>query len=153
MSQTFTILSTRAPLVEVDGDGPTIDRVGGLRIADGASTTAPVDLLNGFIRRFRVDAPPTTQTVVAVTESPFGAFVGVRRCVPVPPKKRSLFSVNRWPMVRDAIMRIAPSIGALWHLFTDDGAVPCRWEAVGNDDHDHVLARGGDLVVVAFVVP
>jgi len=154
MSQTFTILSTRAPLVEVDGDGPTVDRAGGLRIADGASTVAPLSLLDGFIRRFRVDAPTSTQTVVAVTSSPFGAFVGLRRCVSTAKAKRAgLFSVNRWPSVRDAVMRVAPSIGALWHLLTDEPARPCRWQSIGNDDHDHVLARGGDLVVVTFVVP
>jgi hypothetical protein len=55
--------------------------------------------------------------------------------------------------VRDAVVRVSPSLGALWHLFTDDAAFSCRWQSIGTNDHDHVLARGGDLVIVTFVVP
>jgi hypothetical protein len=156
MSRTFTILSTNAPLVEVDGDGPTVDRPGGLTVVDGVATTAPVALLNGFIRRFRVDAPSTTKTIVVVTESPFGAFVGLRRCVPTPTKKRAgIFSVDRWPRVRRAMMRVAPTVGAIWHLLTADvlASPSCTWKDIGDDVHDTVIARGGDLVVVTFVVP
>src|SRR5207302_7896015 len=76
----FTILSTKAPLVEVRGDGPIADVPGGLSIPDGAATTAHVDLLNAPVRRWRVDAPSSVKTAVVITDSPFGAFVGVRRC-------------------------------------------------------------------------
>lgn len=154
MSQSFTILSTQAPLVEVDGDGPANDRPSGVLAAAGVPTTTPVDLLNGFFRRFRVDAPSTTQTVVAITASPFGAFVALRRCVAVPQKRAGILSPQRWPKVRDTVRRFVPTVGALWHLLTDDFAVPnCRWQSIGDGDHDHVIARGGDVVVVTFVVP
>lgn len=158
---TFTILSTNAALVEVSGDGPISDVPGGLAIADGAATKAPVDLLNAPVRRWRVDAPPTVQTAVVVTDSPYGAFVGVRRCSPPPARPQSLTSqllagINRIVVtngrIRAALKRCAPSLLALWYLFTDD-VQPCTWGDVGDGASNQALARGGDLVVVTFVSP
>src|SRR5258706_12746031 len=125
-NETFTILSTGAPLVEVDGTGPTTDRPGGLDVPDGVSTTAPVHLLTDFIRRWRVNAPLSVQATVSVTDSPFGVFVGARRCVTAaatPPWWRHL-AVGRWPWLRAALKKRAPSWLALWYLFTDD-LQPC----------------------------
>lgn len=159
---TFTILSTNAALVEVSGDGPISDVPGGLAIPDGAATTAPVDLLNAPVRRWRVDAPPTVQTAVVVTDSPYGVFVGVRRCSP-PPAKRSrqqslatqvLMGINRIVVadgrLRAFFKRRAPSLLALWYLFCDD-VQPCTWGDVGDGASNQAQARGGDLVVVTFV--
>jgi hypothetical protein len=149
--QTFTILSTNAPLVEVNGDGPIADVQGGLAIPDGAATTAR---LSAPIRRWRVDAPPVAQTAVVVTDSPYGAFVGVRRCVSsaAAPKWWRALAADRWPRLRAVLKRCAPSALALWHLFTDD-VRPCTWRDVGEGLDSHAQARGGDLVVVNFVSP
>jgi hypothetical protein len=160
MSQTFTIVSSHAPLVEVDSagpsvsEGPFVDRTGGLAVVPGVLTTAPVSLLNGFIRRFRVDASRSTNTMVAVTESPHGALVGLTRCVPVATMERNtIFSVKRWPRLYRGAMRVAPGLAAHWHLRTNLSWAPCRWEAVSDGISDHVVAQGDDVVIVLFVVP
>lgn len=154
-NETFTILSTGAPLVEVDGDGPTTDRAGGVEVQDGVPTTAPVHLLTEWVRRWRVDAPSTVQATVSITDSPFGAFVGLRRCVaPVQPLKWWRYlAIERWPWLRAVLKRRAPSVVALWHLYTDDTPTPCNWQDVGDNNGTEVQARGGDVVVVTFVVP
>jgi hypothetical protein len=150
---TFTILSTRAPLVEVDGgDGPYYMLPGGARVADAARTTAPLDLADAPVRTFRVEAPKSVRTAVIVTDSPFGAFAHVRRCVePAQPKKwwRGL-AANRWPRVRRVLKRRAPSMLAFWYLVTDN-VQGCRWQDIGDSNTNQVLARGGDVVVVSFV--
>ena len=151
---TFTLLSTNAALVEVSGDGPISDVPGGLTIPDGAATTARVDLLNAPVRRWRVDAPAAVKSAIVVTDSPYAAFVGVRRCVaPVEPAKWWRFlAVERWPWLRAVLKRRAPSMLALWSLFTDD-AQPCAWRDVNDGGSNQAQARGGDLVVVSFVSP
>jgi hypothetical protein len=153
MSQTFSILSVGAPLVEVIGDGPALIRPGGLVVPDGKLTTAPVRLLDDFIRRFRVVGPPTVRATVTVTDSPFGVFVGVRRCVPLVSAWARLVAPERWPRLRTVVKRVSPSAVALWHLFADEEPAPCRWRDIGDDNTNRVSVRGGDLVVVTFVVP
>jgi hypothetical protein len=147
----FTILSTRAPLVEVGGHGPTFDLPGGVTVADGAATSARVDLLDGFIRRWRVDAPVKVQTAVVVTDSPFGAFVTVRRCVNSM-KEPKWSQINRWPRLRLALKRRVPSLLALWYLLADD-TQPRTWRDVNDGASNQALAHGGDLIVVSFVSP
>ena len=150
--ETFTIVSVGAPLVEIDGDGPTTDRTGGVGVPDGVPTTAPLHLLNEWVRRWRVDAPPTTQASVSITDSPFGAMVGVRRCVAPPLKWWHPLAVDQWPRLRDLLRRHAPSLVALWYLYTDT-TLSCTWKDIGNNDATAVNVRGGDLVIVTFVVP
>jgi hypothetical protein len=175
-NETFTILSVGASLVEVDGSGPTTDRPSGLDVPDGVPVTAPVHLLTEFVRRFRVDAAPSVQATVTITDSPFGVFVGVRRCVPLARKAPwwRFLAVTRWPRMRGAIKRVSPSLLALWYVLTDEAppAAPsttngarahdalaptaklCAWQDVGGDDiTNQVTAHGGDLVVVTFVTP
>ena len=149
----FTILSTRAPLVEVDnGDGPYYMLPGGVQAADGARTTAPLDLESTPTRHFRVEAPKAIRTAVLVTDAPYGAFLHVRRCVePIQPKKwKRVLAADRWPRVRRVLKRRSPSMLALWYLFTDN-VQGCRWEVIGDSNTNQVLARGGDVVVVSFV--
>jgi hypothetical protein len=153
--ETFTILSVGAALVEVDGDGPTTDRLGGVAVPDGVATTAPVHLLTEWVRRWRVDAPPTTQATISITDSPFGALVGLRRCVaPFRPLPWWRFlAIDRWPWLRDLLRKRASSLAAIWTLYTDSSPAPCNWQDVGNNAGMQVVARGGDLVVVTFVTP
>src|SRR5262245_42305722 len=126
--QKFSILSTGAPLVEVNGSGPFSIRAGGLRIADGALKTASVELLSRPVRQFRVDAPASVRTLVSVTESPYGVFVGVRRCVPVALTQAGrVFAVARWPRLRAVMRRVSPSLVALWHLLSDESPARCTW--------------------------
>lgn len=153
----FTILSLGAPLVEVDGSGPTTDRPGGLAVADGVPTTDHVDLLAGFERTWRVDAPPAITAAVSVTDSPYGVFVTARRCSS-PPRRHwwRTFSVSRWPRLRAWLKRHAPTLLALWYLYCDEEEpVPaaCTWKDLGIGDTNHVTVHGGDLVVVTFVAP
>jgi hypothetical protein len=174
-NQTFTIVSVGAPLVEVDGTGPTTDRPSGLDVPDGVPITAPVHLLTEFVRRFRVDAPPSVQADVTIPDSPYGVFVGVRRCLPLARKAPwwRFLAATRWPRLRAALKDRAPSLLALWYLFTDEdppsapsatngarahepftpAAQMCAWRDVGDDITNQVTAHGGDLVVVTFVVP
>ena len=77
---TFTIESTGAPLVEVSGSGPYTDRADGVGVGAGASKIAPVSLLGGAVRAWRVDAAPGVQTTVRVKQSPYGALLSLRRC-------------------------------------------------------------------------
>jgi hypothetical protein len=152
---TFTILSTRAPLVEVDGgDGPYYMLPGGIRAADGARTTAPIDLANAPVRMFRVEAPKSVRTAVIVTDSPFGAFAHVRRCVESAQPNRWWrgLAADRWPRVRRVLKRRAPSMLAFWYLITDN-VQGCRWQDIGDNNTNQVLSRGGDVVVVSFVNP
>jgi hypothetical protein len=152
-NQSFTILSTRAPLVEVDGDGPYYLLPGGVAVADGARTTARLDLAAKTIRKFRVETAQTMRTAVIVTDSPFGAFAHVRRCVdPEQPRKwwRPL-AAGRWPSLTGFLQRHARSVLAFWFLLTDDGGDACRWQDIGDASTNQVLARGGDVVVVSFV--
>ncbi|HEY2743980.1 MAG TPA: hypothetical protein VGL86_05140 [Polyangia bacterium] len=148
----FTILSTRAPLIEVDGDGPYYMLPAGVAIADGARTTVRLDLAATSIRKFRVDAPPTVSTAVMVGDSPFGAFAHIRRCVqPKRPNKwRRLLAAPSWPRVTRFLQRHGRTALALWFLFTDD-VEACRWQNLENAGTDQVLARGGDIVVVSFI--
>jgi hypothetical protein len=150
---TFTILSTRAPLVEVDGDGPYYMLPGGVGVADGARTTAPLDLAARPVRMFRVETAQTMRTAVIITDSPFGAFAHVRRCVePEQPKRWwQPLAAQRWPRVAGFLQRHARSLLALWFLLTDDGGEACRWQDIGDANTNQVLARGGDVVVVSFV--
>jgi hypothetical protein len=173
---TFTILSIGAPLVEVDGDGPTTDRRGGLNVPDGVPVTVPIDLLNGRVCRWRVDAAPGVEATVAITELPsiLDCLVQVRRCVPFgSPPWWHLFTVARWPSLRAVLKRRAPSLLALWYLFTDEDPVAApsatngarmhqpfasssfrrfsTWRIVGDDGTGHADVHGGDLVVVTFV--
>jgi hypothetical protein len=148
----FTIGSTHARLVEVSGSGPYADRPGGLVVSPGAPVTAPVSLLNDFIRSFRVDAPVTMQTTVRVSQSPFGAFAGVRRCV----RRASL-----WRRALGYFVGRLLSWKELRAGQANDGRTPllrdalyaCAWKDVVPNDGDEVTARGGDVVVVTFVVP
>jgi hypothetical protein len=165
-NRTFTILAIGAPLVEVDGTGPTTDRPSGLLVPDGVPTTAPVELLTRPVRRFRVDAAPSVSAHVTITDSPFGAFVGLRRCtrpkllginrIVVTDRLRAVLAAERWPRLRTIVKLASPSALALWHLFTDEevpAASACTWQDVGDDNTNQVTAQGGDLVVVTFVVP
>lgn len=150
---TFTILSTRAPLVEVDGDGPYYMVPGGVAVADGARTTARLDLSMKPVRKFRVETAQTNRTAVIVTDSPFGAFAHVRRCVePEQPHNWwQTFAAPRWPRVSGFLQRHARTLLALWFLLTDDGGEACRWQDIGEANTNQVLARGGDVVVVSFI--
>ena len=151
MSETFTISSEGARLVEVDGSGPYSDRPGGVSVADGVPTIAPVHLLTEYVRRWRVDAVPSVQARVKVTDSPFGVFVGVRRCV----ASRRAGWLNRltvrWPWVGVTNGR-ASTLRALWNLLTGE-AQACTWRDVGDNLGDEVIASGGDVVVAIFGVP
>ena len=150
MNQKFSILSTGAPLVEVNGNGPYVDHLSGLRIADASLKHAPVELLTHPVRRFRVDAPPSVRTIVAVTDSPFGASLRVRRRAPLSPRR--FFAVTRWPRLRSVVRTLSPSLVALWHLFTDESPRQSVWRDVCERDSHQVAALGVDLVVVAFRV-
>jgi hypothetical protein len=174
-NRTFTILSVGARLVEVDGDGPTTDRPDGITVPEGVPTIAPLHLLTQPVLRWRVDAAPSVQAKVSITDSPYGVFVGVRRCVPLAPAAPWLrfLAVTRWPRLRAALKRRAPSLLALWYLLTDEDppAAPsatngerareaftppaklCEWRNVGDDETNEAVANGGDLVVVTFVTP
>jgi len=147
----FTILSTRAPLIEVDGDGPYYMLPGGATVADGARTTVRLDLAVKSVRKFRVDAPTTVSTAVLVGDSPFGAFAHVRRCVE--PKRhnpwRSALAAPTWPRVTRFLQRHGRTVLAIWFLLTDD-VEACRWQTIENAGTDQVLARGGDVIVVSF---
>jgi hypothetical protein len=108
-------------------------------------------LLTEFIRRWRVDAPSSVQATVSVTDSPFGVFVGARRCVPTAATPK-WWRVERWPWLRGVLKKGAPSWLALWYLFTD-AEQPCNWQDISDRNTDQVIVRGGDVVVVTFVVP
>jgi hypothetical protein len=149
---TFTILSTKAPLVEVTGDGPSADIPGGVLISDGAATKVDADLLNAPIRRFRVDASSAVQTSVVVTDSPFGAFLQTRRCVAGRLPWWSFMAAERWPRLRAKLKRHGEWLVALWYLLTDY-AQPCTWTNIGEGDSAQTQARGGDIVVVTLVSP
>lgn len=149
--QMFSILSTNAPLVEVVGDGPISDLRDGLIVPDGTVTIAPAQLRDRCVRRWRVDAPCSVRTSVVVTDSPFGAFVGVRRRFATAPNHRGLFSPDRWPRVQRALKRFTPSIVALWYLFADD-APSFAWQDVDDGAGHQALARGGDVITVTFVI-
>jgi hypothetical protein len=149
-ANTFSILSTRAPLVEVTRLGPVLDLREGLTVPDGAVTTSPVDTAGASVRRWRVDAAPTEQTAVVVIDSPFGAFVEVHRRLPVSPSRVERYlSVDQWPKVHTRLKHHAPWIVDLWHLFADPSERV--WSAVNEGDSGQAVARGGDLVVVDFV--
>lgn len=149
-SETFTILSVGAPLVEVKGQGPYADLLGGVSVPDGVSTTAPVSLLNDPVRVWRVDAPANVQATVAITDTPFnlGALVQVRRCVPV---RVRWWWIARWPRLAALCQRWAFWLFALWNLYTDWPA--CDWQNIGDGNSLSVNAQGGDLIVVTFVSP
>jgi hypothetical protein len=151
-NETFTILSVGAPLVEVGGDGPTTDWPGGVSVPDGAPTTAPVSLLNEWVRRWRVDAPSNVQANVSITDSPFGALVGIRRCVSTF-RPLKLWDVARWPWWEVQLKRFTPSLVALWNLYSAPVPAACTWKDIGDNNGMQVTARGGDLVVVTFVSP
>jgi hypothetical protein len=85
--------------------------------------------------------------MVVVTDSPFGAFVGVRRRLPNEP--------TRWQAKSDVmdawLARMATRLWMLWHLLTDD-IQPCRWRDVGDTSTHQARARGGDLITVTVGV-
>jgi hypothetical protein len=147
MGNMFSILSTQAPLVEVVGDGPTTDLRGGLVIPDGCVTIAPADLLTRPIRCWRVDAPPSVKTSVVVTDSPFGAFVGLRRRIDSAPTLDQ-------PSYRERIVRIlkrlAPRALARWELPLHASPLE-TWRDITEIATNQVQGRGGDLIVVHFV--
>lgn len=149
-SPDFTISAIGAPLVEVIGDGPYTDRAGGLSVPDGVPTSSTVDLLNEWVRRWRVDAPPTTQVAVALLDSPYGALVDVRRCEVVMPVRwwQRIIEVRRWPWFR----AFATERAAVARPVTNDAAA-CVWRGVSSRNWESVNARGGDVVVVTFVEP
>jgi|SRR5581483_81014 len=153
-NETFTILASGAPLVEVQGDGPYSDLPGGLTVSDGVATTAPVHLLTDFVRKWRVDAAPTVQATVAVTDSPLGAYLSVRRCIPRPLPWRwwCPLAAASWPRVQATLKRLSPSMLAVWNLYTDE-IQTCQWRDVGSGSISQVSVRGGDVVVVAFESP
>jgi hypothetical protein len=148
----FTILSTRAPLIEVDGDGPYYMLPGGVAVADGARTTASLDLKTKSIRKFRVETAPSIRTAIIVADSPYGAFAHVRRCVKPEQSNRwwRPLAANRWPRLTGFLQRHGRNVLALWFLLTDESEA-CRWRDIGDAATDQVLARGGDVVVVSFV--
>jgi hypothetical protein len=149
--QMFSILSTNAPLVEVIGDGPTSDLSDGLTVPDGTVTIAPARLNDRSVRRWRVDAPPNVRTSIVVCDSPFGAFVGVRRSFELVAKCRGLLSPGRWPRLLRGLKRSAPTVVALWHLFFDEVS-PRAWQDVHDGASHQALAQGGDIITVTFVV-
>jgi hypothetical protein len=175
MKETFTIVSTGGPLVEVTGRGPTLDLAGGLAVPDGVPTIGPVNLLEGFTRVWRVDGPPTVKAKIEVSDSPFGALLSVRRCVEeeephhngktfpaVPPADvmASLKGLGEqlWNApVREAlhaVFQLAPVfLAALLADLVDPMPASCEWRDVVEKSSEPVTARGGDLVVVTFVVP
>jgi hypothetical protein len=107
---TFTILSPKAPLIEVTGEGPIRDTPGGMVVPDGAATTVRIDLQRTSSVRWRVDASTTERTAIVVTDSPYGAFVSVRRYTvpkPVPTWWRPL-AADQWPVVRGVLRRQPP---------------------------------------------
>jgi hypothetical protein len=151
--ETFSLLSTHAPLIEVSSDGPVFDLCHGLTVPDGGTVTARLDLRRDSVRRWRVDAPPSVRTAVVVTDSPYGAFVDVRRAVlPEPVTWRRYVSASAWPRLRAKLRRRAPSLLALWNLFTDE-VRPAAWRAVGDGASHQAAACGGDLVSIVFVRP
>jgi hypothetical protein len=151
-TKSFSILSTRAPLVEVDGDGPYYALPGGVRVADGARTTERVDVLSAPVRCFRVEAPESVTTAIIVSDSPYGAFVQLRRCVEPDKEKKWWHSLaaERWPRFAGLLQRHARWLLAFWFLLTDDAEV-CHWRDLGDACTNQVLARGGDVVIVSFI--
>jgi hypothetical protein len=77
-----------------------------------------------------------------MVRSPFGAFVGVRRCMNSGPDWRWSF---RW-----IAFRFLPG---KWRLRLLPLIAPCEWEDIGEGEGEEVTAKGGDVVVVTFVVP
>jgi len=59
-------------------------------------------------------------------------------------------TTDRW--LRAVLKRRAPSMLALWSLFTDD-VKPCTWRDVNDGASNQAQVRGGDHVVVSFVSP
>jgi hypothetical protein len=149
---TFTILSTRAPLEEVDGDAPYYMLPGGVSVGDGARKTAPLDLRARPVRKFRVQAPHEVGTAVIVTDSPYGSFVQVRRCVEREPTKKwwHPLAAKKWPRVGGFMQQHARSLLALWFLLTDE-VNECHWMDIGDATTNQVFARGGDVVIITFV--
>jgi hypothetical protein len=146
-TETFTILSSGASLIEVKGQGPYANLLGGISVADGVPLTAPVSLL----RVWRVDAPPSIQATITITNTPFGlgALTQVRRCVPLTMRIRWIAA---WPRLAAFLRCWVSWLYALWNLYTD--IVPkCEWTNIGDSDGTTVNAQGGDLVVVTFVSP
>jgi hypothetical protein len=149
--QMFSILSTSAPLVEVVGEGPVSDLRDGLVVPDGTVTIAPAQLRERHVRCWRVDAPLTSRTLIVVNDSPFGAFVSVRRQFATASRHPSWLSPQRWPRLRHALKGASPSVVALWHLFADNPP-SFAWQDVDDGSSHQAVARGGDVVTVTFVV-
>lgn len=150
----FAILSTTAPLVEVVGDGPSCDLVGGLTVPDGAVTVAPMRSHQPIARRWRVDAPADVHTSVVVTKSPHGAALSVRRQHGSPQQAGSLLwqKLGGWPTfrrVRHALQRIRTLSGVLDRSSANDRG----WCDIGGDARSasQVQAHGGDIVSVTFM--
>jgi hypothetical protein len=112
-----------------------------------------------------------------VTDSPFGALLGVRRCVeasqsnghskPItaaPPADVMAtlkdFGEHLWNApVREAlhaVFQLTPLfLASLLADLVDPGTLPaaCSWQDVTEKSSVPVTAQGGDIVVVSFVVP
>lgn len=173
MKETFTIVSTGASLVEVTGRGPAVDLAGGLAVPDGLPTIGPVNLLDGFRRFWRVDGSPDVQAKISVTDSPFGALLGVRRCVgdleshhskvvPAADVVASLKDLGEhlWnaPVSEafHAVFQLTPLfLAAMLADLVDSATAPasCGWQDVIEKSTGSVTAHGGDILVVSFVVP
>lgn len=151
--ETFTILSVGAPLVEVVGEGPATNRPDGLTVPDGVPVTAPVHLLDEWVRYWCVDAAARVAATVTITDSPFGAFIDVNRCVPRPIRWWHPIGIDQWPRLRDPLRRRLPLVAALWTLFTDESLMPCSWTNVGETSEGPAAVRGGDVIRVTFVTP
>lgn len=152
--QMFSILSTTAPLVEVGCGDSSTDLPIGLTVPDGTVTVAPAELPGRSVRRWRVDAPKSLRTSVVVTDSPFGAFVGVRPpdIISVDTGLARLFAVDRWPALRALLKHHAPTVLALWHLLADDLPASNQGD-VCDGTSNQARAQGGDLVTVTFIHP
>lgn len=173
MRETFTIVSTGAPLVEVSGDGPFVDLRDGLAVPDGVPTIGQVDLVDGFYRFWRVDARDV-QAKVAITDSPFGALLDVRRRVEraasngvshretetATERVGDLVELGQrlWnTLVRDAVhllFQIAPLLFAsVVSDLLDEAIEESPWRDMITKSADPVTVNGGDIVVALFLVP
>jgi hypothetical protein len=126
-NDTFTIVSTGAHLVEVEGTGQHYDRPRGLSVANGVPTIAPACPCADPVRWWRVAAPPSVRTRVTVTSLPLLTFIGVRRPV----------RADRWPRLSEILRRLR--------------LVRSKWKEIDDGARLRVDARGGDLIAVTFL--
>jgi hypothetical protein len=153
MENTFSILSTQAPLIEIIDDESLTDRAGGLVVPDGTVSTAPSELLTRPVRYWRVDAPSEIRTSVVVTDSPYGAFVAVRRPVETAEAEHdeSRSDDARWSELHAVMRHYAPTVATLWQQLTGRTEPSASWRDVSGTCSNHAQAHGGDIIVVSFV--